>query len=1298
MKAIILSLLPGLEDESSEDFDRVLRVLSGFKYIFELKDNEETAEDESYFWQCFFLASITSPSRRQGALAFLTRKLPKFIGSEDRKRKSSNAGSSVRLTEATSIVKPEPGLLVRCFIAGLTDTQILTQRGFLDLLVSRLPLHSAVLQQQANPQDLAKLVICAVGVVTRRDMSLNRRLWTWFIGPEKDKESLDTNEENETRGNEKKSELGSTLQKSYFSQYGSSVLTRSLLEMIRKGSGTAAERARPFRILLSLMDRSEIGTEVIPRTFIPAVENVYAYSEATSFNNADEVVRSASMFFDGVESDLIWSLLLEYGLSALDSEGQNATSRLRRLKIIRFIITRFNVREEEMILAHIPIVSLAYFAKLSDYVEFSQRNNKYGSDDIIETTLEICIVLVSEVPSRGFTMYRRSSEAKKLEVQEKSTNKITWKAIQRMYTNERDLSNLSKFPGLSNGPGFVFLRRAVDMFRTTLKPQADPKLVELCGRLLQLLLRKTIESRPIDYTELLTALHEDLLRISSHYDDAVPFEYISAIMGNLTAVTSVVEIKENVLHDKSVSALIVLLTSLAWRYMDPLTPQHHMEAFRCLCQIHELTSSERLVESILASHLSITGNNDEPKFGKSIQSARRFAVLWSLTSQQQSTYAERPTKSQEKNRKIDQAVSYQLYPGALSRPLYLLLDCSFEEDMELYNFVQEWLYFMPSVKMLMDAVFKPLAFSSLSLHKESGYTSQSDRIRFESSPEHIIRETRYYLQHLMHILKEPPSGLWDYLLTNTVSYQVPDYDNNSTITVQNYILNICMGIISRPDFPETKFDALRINALKVIELLQATPNKESLEKANVDSKLINILSVNLNIYSPPVLMSFLDTARISLLPRIRSAYKSNPPAQSASQEALDQSPEAEAAEKAAVEAAKTTLIKSLIECYMKGLTSASSYFSLNHWTTFWFDCAPLWSQHIFQHIIPLVSMICRQIELVFDNLQKSFYRGKSNTIAPEDTLILYMTILQNIQGIAARRLVTDDFQRLAAKTHEPPQGFLGNVVSNAFSSETTPAVVTGQNNSLTLVLCYQDSLKICFRLWMWGTHFSKLTQNMKSSTQASFNHTSMRVRNKARQLIEDMFGNEAMEIVENLAYMWVHDGPSGDTAKSVLAFLQVVDGSKPKNIMPAIFNALYSRTNPKAIETVRLSTYTSKITETELAAFLMTYTETLEDDTIDEIWSDCTTFLLHVLANPLPQRQIIPVLLEFTVLLAEKLDNTNFGEQRKMRKELSVGRTKNFADRLLMKSGYIHAPSYSDIYNETNVAIPESFSNLWLAR
>ena len=78
LKAILLALLPGLEDETSEEYERTYVILNKFRAVVGLEKDpghEDVLKDQ-FFWQCLFLTSITSSSRRQGALSYLTRSLP----------------------------------------------------------------------------------------------------------------------------------------------------------------------------------------------------------------------------------------------------------------------------------------------------------------------------------------------------------------------------------------------------------------------------------------------------------------------------------------------------------------------------------------------------------------------------------------------------------------------------------------------------------------------------------------------------------------------------------------------------------------------------------------------------------------------------------------------------------------------------------------------------------------------------------------------------------------------------------------------------------------------------------------------------------------------------------------------------------------------------------------------------------------------------------------------------------------------------------------------------------------------
>jgi hypothetical protein len=84
--------------------------------------------------------------------------------------------------DITAIVGRDIGLMIRAFSAALEDEDLLVRRGALDLLVQSMKLDSAAITK-AKIEDRKTLMRAATAVVLRRDLSLNRRLYTWLLGP-----------------------------------------------------------------------------------------------------------------------------------------------------------------------------------------------------------------------------------------------------------------------------------------------------------------------------------------------------------------------------------------------------------------------------------------------------------------------------------------------------------------------------------------------------------------------------------------------------------------------------------------------------------------------------------------------------------------------------------------------------------------------------------------------------------------------------------------------------------------------------------------------------------------------------------------------------------------------------------------------------------------------------------------------------------------------------------------------------------------------------------------------------------
>ena len=89
--------------------------------------------------------------------------------------------------DITPIVGRDVGLMIRAFAAALADDNLLVQRAALDLLLQTMRLESAAVSR-ASLADRAILMRAATGVVLRRDLSLNRRLFTWLLGKEENSE------------------------------------------------------------------------------------------------------------------------------------------------------------------------------------------------------------------------------------------------------------------------------------------------------------------------------------------------------------------------------------------------------------------------------------------------------------------------------------------------------------------------------------------------------------------------------------------------------------------------------------------------------------------------------------------------------------------------------------------------------------------------------------------------------------------------------------------------------------------------------------------------------------------------------------------------------------------------------------------------------------------------------------------------------------------------------------------------------------------------------------------------------
>lgn len=699
LKAIILALLPGLEEETSDDFEPTLRTLNKIRNVASQMDTRRSSLSSNvggqYFWQCMFLASITNPSRRLGVLAYLNRHLPK-LGLE--KQTSSDGGDSqLEGPDAAaiieSVISPEPGLLIRCFASGLTDDQLLVQRNFLDLLVTHLPLHSSVLQSKIRRDDLEKLILAAASVVLRRDMSLNRRLWAWFLGPEPTQTLVASTNPNAEKGHESSTENQEQSQSRYFSKNGLDSLVRGLLNLINQDTLQPSQKSRPLRIALSLMDRWEVGGFVVPAVFLPIMHSVQSFEGTADKSHFEELFRSASAFFDGVESSLIFSELLYLIHGDTRRQNEHFEKRENDLKLAQFILANFNVREEEMLLLHIPLLTLATLIEANEIILTNRPGWPSEQTNIYTQHLfKLLTLALNLLPERAF-LVKVTSENPKTDPRELD-NQTLMKNIQQFYDRSKESLELPPLPFAPQVLSELILRAAYSLSMSALEDHNCNLSVKETLGLLTALLKKAPKSQILADGRLVRAFHKALDCDMSQFTTQ-RFALVSSVASVVTTLYSIHTPGFYVTYEQLCDLLPTLMDYL-WAFLSPESPKFHVEAVRCIGLLHSITWQDHIVEAAITS-LMVEGDSPQKPSTSNVQHVERFCVLWNHSLQWGHESQNRSSEGNGVNGKFfaDRSASHV---SLLKRPLFVILDLLSQNSDEVYQIVRDWIQDMPSIQ------------------------------------------------------------------------------------------------------------------------------------------------------------------------------------------------------------------------------------------------------------------------------------------------------------------------------------------------------------------------------------------------------------------------------------------------------------------------------------------------------------------------------------------------------------------------------------------------------------------------
>lgn len=239
----------------------------------------------SVLWECVTTNSVI----RLSAISYLLDHFNKRLG----------------MKEQIYIMGYNYDIMMSGLCACLNDTVILVQRNTLEFLLLGFPMHTNYLSQD----DIIKLVTNGLNTILRRDMSLNRRLYSWLLGTEVIKMSSsveymnECKQQDEASNESNNSDLFSTTTTSYFEKYSKDILIKALTCILQYSLESTPVDLKPYRILVSLLDKAEIGLAVLDYVLCDVIRTM-------SLSNGNlEVGKSANLLFATFDPAYIWNFM-----------------------------------------------------------------------------------------------------------------------------------------------------------------------------------------------------------------------------------------------------------------------------------------------------------------------------------------------------------------------------------------------------------------------------------------------------------------------------------------------------------------------------------------------------------------------------------------------------------------------------------------------------------------------------------------------------------------------------------------------------------------------------------------------------------------------------------------------------------------------------------------------------------------------------------------------------------------------------------------------------------------------------
>nr|XP_044613443.1 protein dopey-1 isoform X4 [Equus asinus] len=298
LQGLLTGILPGLE-EGSEYYERTNTLL----------EKVAAAVDQSAFYSALWGSLLTSPAVRLPGITYVLAHLNRKLSMEDQ----------------LYIIGSDIELMVEAVSTSVQDSSVLVQRSTLDLILFCFPFHMS----QATRPDMIRILSAALHVVLRRDMSLNRRLYAWLLGFDNNGAIIGPRSTRHSNPEEHATY--------YFTTFSKELLVQAMVGILQvNGFGeesTLMQDLKPFRILISLLDKPELGPVILEDVLIEVFRTLYSQCKAEldlqmepafSKDHAQlssklrenkktaELIKTANLLFNSFEPYYMWDYIARW--------------------------------------------------------------------------------------------------------------------------------------------------------------------------------------------------------------------------------------------------------------------------------------------------------------------------------------------------------------------------------------------------------------------------------------------------------------------------------------------------------------------------------------------------------------------------------------------------------------------------------------------------------------------------------------------------------------------------------------------------------------------------------------------------------------------------------------------------------------------------------------------------------------------------------------------------------------------------------------------------------------------------